>query len=25
MHQQQLDNATTTTQQCNNDYLTNAT
>jgi len=25
MHQQQLDNATTTTQQCNKNYLTNAT
>ena len=24
MHQQQLDNATTTTQQCNNNYSTNA-
>jgi len=24
MHQKQLDNATTTTQQCNNDYSTDA-
>jgi len=24
MHQHQLDNATTTTQQCNTDYSTNA-